>query len=69
MVQGLRALDAVGEDLGSILYTHMVAHHLQLQFQEESDPLFRPPQGPGTHEANRNTSRKNIHTQTHTKRN
>lgn len=43
MAQGLRALDAVAEDLVSILSTHMMANnHLQLQFQAIQCPFLTP---------------------------
>jgi hypothetical protein len=50
MVQGLRALAVLAEDLCSVLSSHMVAlDHLQLQLQGIYCPLLTSA-GPDTHD-------------------
>ena len=59
LAQGLRALAALLEDMGSIPTAHMVADP-GLQFQE-TDALFWHPQAPSTQVMCRHTCRQNTH--------
>jgi hypothetical protein len=62
MVQWLRALAALAEDLDSVSRTHMLANdHVQLQFQRIQCPLLAS-DGTCMHVIHKHTLRPNTHT-------